>query len=125
MRYNRLDGFTHVCFNKEYTGLAYDLWFDSLGRQRNRRNRPIVVYADVKKMFIPIYLHEGGADVKRKRYLRIRGIPAVIKYVISNCTVIEDHWNGKLSDLGLLNNLSERRNGGNDEHEDTGFCKPN
>ena len=50
MRYNRLDGFTHVCFDKEYSGLAYDLWFDSLGSRRKKRNRPIMVYARVDKI---------------------------------------------------------------------------
>ena len=125
MRYNRLDGFTHVCFDKEYSGLAYDLWFDSLGSRRNKKSRPIVVYARVKKMLIPVFLQNGVAYIKQKRYRRIPGMIEVMDYISSNYTVIEDHWNGKLSDLGLLNNLDNSRNGGFDEHKDAGFCKLN
>ena len=110
MRYNRLDGFTHVCCDREYTGLQYDLWFDSLGQRRSRRNRSIVVYAHVGKRLIPIYLCGGTAGIKR-RYRKTLGMSAVVEYVSSYHAVIEDHWNGMLSDRELLNALDEMDKG--------------
>ena len=108
MRYNRLDGFTHVCCDREYTGLQYNLWFDSLGQRRSKGKRPIVVYAHVGKRLIPIYLCGRTAGIKR-RYRKILRMPAAVEYVSANHAVIEDHWNGILSDRELLNVLNEGR----------------
>ena len=98
-------GFYMLKIVKRYTGLEYDLWCDSLGRLRDKSIRPYVM--------VPSYIVDGEwlvidiveDVVKEGNCIYFPKYKSVISYIKRNKKVFMKHWNGKMDDLDLIQNL--------------------
>lgn len=89
-----IDTFTLLRLDSKSTGLSFDIWLDSLGYNRHR-SRKIYVLLRCKFGWKKVYL--------LKTY---KAIPLELRlYLNINKNITADHWNNKISDLDVMNNL--------------------
>ena len=107
--------FEKVTLDTEFTGLPYNLWLDSSGKDRiNTHNLPRlkVDIDDTHKGGLPITIDEKEPvvpkSVKKKRTFKDMG--KVQKFITDHYPTLIKHWNRELTDRELFIELEKEIN---------------
>lgn len=101
-------GFTKVCIPKRRTKLAYDLWCDSLGKERDKDIRPFVMLCrvvDENEEWLTITIADCPQVLSGQSVL-FEELDAILEYVKVHADILLRHWLGELDDLELYLGLS-------------------
>lgn len=90
--------------SKEDTGLPYDLWIDSEGKDRKTQHSMPRLKVDVNGDRIPVSIEQNPkilADKEIPKFARVK------KYIQKYYNVFIKHWNKELTDKQALNLLNK------------------
>ncbi len=103
-------GFTKVCISRKITDLDYDLWCDSLGKERKRDLEPFVMIRKIiedSEVWLSIKISDNPYVICGE-IADIKGLDGVFKYIKVHKNELLMHWFGEIDDLDLLNILYTR-----------------
>lgn len=87
----------------EDSGLPYNVWLDSAGKDRNVEHNTPRLKVEVDNEFIPMSISKDDVwslkDFKKKSVM--------VKWIMDNYDVLIRHWNKELTDRQALNLLSK------------------
>ena len=90
---------------KNDTGLPYDIWLDSAGKNRkNKRSEPRFKVS-IDNDLIPISISKDPKVLIEKE---IKKWSLIKKFVVDNYEDLMKHWNGELTDREILNILYDK-----------------
>ena len=90
--------------SKEDTGLPYDLWIDSEGKNRKIKHSTPRLKVDVNGDRIPVSIEQNPrilADKEIPKFSKVK------KYIQKYYKVLIKHWNKELTDKQALNLLEK------------------
>ena len=93
--------------SKQDTGLPYDIWIDSLGKDRKIEHNPPRIKVDVEGDLVPVSLEEEPRILVDKK---IRKFSLIRKYIKKYLNIFFFFFNKEISDreaLKLLNKLED------------------
>lgn len=90
---------------KEDTGLPYNIWLDSVGKNRKNKHSEPRIKVEVDNDFIPVIICDNP-------YIPIEGktfkkFSIIKKFIIDNKDILLQHWNKQLTDKEILNLLDK------------------
>lgn len=91
---------------KEDTGLPYDIWLDSRGKERNISHNLPRIKVDVDGNLIPVIISDDPRIPDNIKIKTFRKFNEVRKFIIQNKDVLLKHWNKELTDREVLNLLN-------------------
>ena len=97
---------------KEDTGLPYDIWLDSEGKNRKVSHNSPRIKVSVDGKLIPVLISDNPdlpEDVLKKGTKRFRRFNEIRKFIIDNKEILLKHWNKELSDREILNLLVKEK----------------
>lgn len=103
-------GFTKVCVSKRSTELAYDLWCDSLGTERDKDVQPFIMLCrvvDDNEEWLIISIDKCSQVLSGKRDY-FKELDVVLEYVELHADILLRHWFGEIDDLELCVGLSKK-----------------
>lgn len=96
--------------NKQDTKLPYDLWIDSIGKDRKNTHYLPRIKVEVNNKQIPVLIDEHNPDipdsVKKKGIETFKDIQKIKEYIKVYYDVFMKHWNREISDREALNQLN-------------------
>lgn len=96
--------------NKQDTKLPYDLWIDSIGKDRKNTHYLPRIKVEVDNKQIPVLIDEHNPDipdsVKKKGIETFKDIQKIKEYIKVYYDVFMKHWNREISDREALNQLN-------------------
>lgn len=104
-------GFTKVCISKRRTKLAYDLWCDSLGTERDKGVHPFIMLCrvvDDNEEWLMISVADYPQVVSGNPDC-FKDLNEVLEYVKLHTDILLRHWFGEIDDLELCLGLSKKR----------------
>lgn len=99
----RQEHFEMATLDKQESGLPYDVWLDSSGKDRLVRHNSPRIKIHVDGQFIPVIIGKDGIRAL-KHFPKEKEI---LDWVADKQDVIIKHWNRVLTDRQALNLLSE------------------
>ena len=90
---------------KNESGLPYDIWLDSAGKDRKVPHNIPRIKIKIGEEMIPVILYSMD-DIRAKKEFRRSG--EVIQWVKNNYDIIMRHWNKEISDRQALNMLAKK-----------------
>ena len=100
-------GFTKVCISKRRTKLNYDIWCDSLGRERDKNIQPFIMICNTvadKEEWLTISI-DKSPQIMNANIQCFKDLDVVLSYVKMHTHTLLMHWFGELDDLELYLNL--------------------
>ena len=91
--------------SKKDTKLPYNLWIDSMGKERNVPHNTPRLKVDVDGDLIPVSIQETPEILVNKTFPHSAEI---LKYVKKYLQVFLKHWNNEITDKEALNMLGEK-----------------
>lgn len=91
---------------KSDTGLPYDIWLDSKGKERNVPHNYPRIKVDVNGNLIPVIISDNPIIPKSVGIETFRKFNEIKEFIIKNKEILLKHWNKELSDRETLNLLA-------------------
>ena len=104
-------GFTKVCISKRRTKLNYDIWCDSLGRERDINIQPFIMICNMvadKEEWLTISI-DKLPTIMNGNIECFKDLDVVLSYVKMHTHTLLMHWFGELDDLELYLNLFPKK----------------
>lgn len=104
-------GFTKVCISKRKTKLAYDLWCDSLGTERDKDVHPFIMLCSVvddNEEWLTISI-DDCPQVLSGKLACFKELDVILEYVKLHTDILLRHWFGEIDDWELCLGLSVKR----------------
>ena len=88
------------------TGLPYDIWLDSKGKERNIPHNYPRIKVDVDGNLIPVIISDNPIIPESVGIKNFKKFNEIKKFIIKNKDILLKHWNKELSDREILNLLT-------------------
>ena len=102
--------FEMAALSRKRTNLPYELWLDSVGKDRNvLHNTPRLKVKVSDNTLIPVSIEKAPKVlVDISKYPKIKHLSAVVNFIANNYDLLLDHWNKKYDDgeiIGILTDI--------------------
>lgn len=91
---------------KSYTGLPYDVWIDSKGKDRVLQHNKPRLKVKVNGNRIPVSI-EDPPEILVKSTSSIPGFNEISKWIIGKKDVLLKHWKGEINDREAIDLLKK------------------
>ena len=99
-------GFEMAVLTKQDSNLPYDIWLDSLGKERNVFHNKPKVKIGVNHKRIPVSISNSPEIlVAISRYPKIKHLNTMLQFISEHSDILLKHWNKEYDDRQILNIL--------------------
>ena len=99
-------GFEMARLTREDSNLPYEIWLDSLGKERNVSHNKPKVKIGVNHKLIPVSISNSPEIlVDISRYPKIKHLNTMLQFISEHSDILLKHWNKEYDDRQILNIL--------------------